>query len=178
MLTRLLQGDLDWIAMKCLEKDWARRYETASTLEQDIHRYLAHEPLLAGPPGTVYRLGKFLRRHRTALAMVAVVWLVLIAGAMVSTWQAVRATRAERTQSALRQKAEAESVKRRQVAQFLTDMLEGVEPSVALGRDTTMLREVLDRTAARIAKELQAQPEVESELRKHGWRGLPRDWPI
>ena len=71
-LGRQLRGDLDWIVMKALEKDRARRYETAYGFAMDIRRYLADEPVLAGPPSVGYRWGKFLRRHRWASAAAAV----------------------------------------------------------------------------------------------------------
>src|SRR5262249_37968736 len=63
-LRRLLRGELDWIVMKALEKERERRYETASGLARDVERFLKHEPVLAGPPSTAYRLRKFVRRHR------------------------------------------------------------------------------------------------------------------
>jgi len=63
-LRRIVRGDLDWIVMKSLEKDRTRRYETASELAQDIHRHLQDEPVLASPPSRVYRLRKYVRRHR------------------------------------------------------------------------------------------------------------------
>ena len=96
-LAQLVRGELDWIVMKCLEKDRARRYETASGLARDLERYLADEPVEAGPPGPRYRLGKFARRYRTALATATAFVLLLAAGAVLSTILAVRATRAERT---------------------------------------------------------------------------------
>jgi len=164
-LGRLLRGDLDWIVMKCLEKDRARRYETANGLATDLERHLNHEPVTAAAPSRVYRAGKFIRRHKAGLAMAAALLLLLAAGVVVSTWQAVRASRAERKESAQRQRAEAQASRSEQVAQFLKDMLEGVGPSVALGRDTTMLKEILDKTAQRVGKDLKAQPEVEAELR-------------
>ena len=67
-LVHLVRGDLDWIVMKCLEKDRARRYETASGLVQDIERHLSDEPVTAGAPGAAYRIGKFIRRHRYGFA--------------------------------------------------------------------------------------------------------------
>ena len=67
-LARLVRGELDWIAMKALEKDRNRRYATANDLARDLQRYLADEPVEAGPPSAVYRLGKFARKHRAALA--------------------------------------------------------------------------------------------------------------
>jgi serine/threonine protein kinase/Tol biopolymer transport system component len=78
-----VRGDLDWIVMKSLEKDRARRYETASGLAEDVRRHLEHEPVLARGPGTGYRLHKFLRRHRVqALAVLA---MAVVAGVMVVT---------------------------------------------------------------------------------------------
>jgi serine/threonine protein kinase/TolB-like protein len=74
-----LRGDLDWIVMKCLEKDRTRRYETANGLAADVQRHLEDEPVVAGPPSRVYRVSKFLRRNRTgATAAAAVVALILL----------------------------------------------------------------------------------------------------
>jgi serine/threonine protein kinase/Tfp pilus assembly protein PilF len=70
-LSQLLRGELDWIVMKCLEKDRNRRYESASAFAADVQRYLNDEPVQACPPSTVYRLGKFARRHRAGLAVAA-----------------------------------------------------------------------------------------------------------
>jgi serine/threonine protein kinase/tetratricopeptide (TPR) repeat protein len=95
-LTRLVRGDLDWIVMKCLEKDRNRRYETASGLAADVHRHLADEPVQACPPSAGYRLRKFGRRNRKPLGTAALLLAALLVGAGVATWQAVRATRAER----------------------------------------------------------------------------------
>jgi tetratricopeptide (TPR) repeat protein/tRNA A-37 threonylcarbamoyl transferase component Bud32 len=67
-LSRLVRGELDWIVMKALEKDRNRRYESANGLALDLERYLADEPVLAAPPSATYRLGKFVRRHKVALA--------------------------------------------------------------------------------------------------------------
>src|SRR5262249_27849405 len=72
-LTRLVRGDLDWITMKCLEKDRGRRYETANALAMDVQRYLADEPVLAGPPSSGYRLRKLLRRNKGPVLAVTVV---------------------------------------------------------------------------------------------------------
>src|SRR5262245_21010702 len=68
-LSRLMRGELDWVAMKCLEKDRSRRYGTASNLARDIERYLKDEPVEARPPSAWYRLCKAARRNRSALAM-------------------------------------------------------------------------------------------------------------
>jgi serine/threonine protein kinase/Tol biopolymer transport system component len=82
-----VRGDLDWIVMKSLEKDRARRYETASGLAEDIRRHLEHEPVLARGPSTTYRLRKFLRRHRVqVLVGLTVVALMAVAAIILSIW--------------------------------------------------------------------------------------------
>jgi eukaryotic-like serine/threonine-protein kinase len=108
-LSRLVRGDLDWIVMKCLEKERARRYETANALAQDIEHHLKQEPVTAAAPGAVYRAGKFVRRHKVGLATATGLVLLLVAGVVVSTWQAVRATRAERFAVQERQQTRAEA---------------------------------------------------------------------
>jgi eukaryotic-like serine/threonine-protein kinase len=94
-LTKLVRGELDWIVMKCLEKDRARRYETANGLARDVQRYLADEPVEACPPSAGYKLRKFAHKYRTPLRVAGAFVLVLVAAVIVSTWQAVRATLAE-----------------------------------------------------------------------------------
>jgi serine/threonine protein kinase/WD40 repeat protein len=106
-LLKLIRGDLDWIVMKCLEKDRGRRYETANGLAMDIERYLGDEPVLARPPSTVYQLRKFVTRNRLAALSTVAISLSLILGTIVSTWEAIKATRAEKEQSRLRQEAQA-----------------------------------------------------------------------
>ena len=107
-LIHLLRGDLDWIVMKCLEKDRARRYTTASGLAMDIHRHLAHEPVLARPPGRLYRLGKLARRNKLAFAATGAVTVALVAGTAVSTWEAVAARRAREAEKIERLSAQRE----------------------------------------------------------------------
>lgn len=107
VLADLVRGDVDWIVMKCLEKDRARRYATANSLAMDVQRYLDGELVLARPPSTAYRVQKFIRRNKVMVTAVAVVALVLVAGVVVSSWQAIRATRAERDQNRLRKAADA-----------------------------------------------------------------------
>jgi serine/threonine protein kinase/tetratricopeptide (TPR) repeat protein len=105
-LAKLVRGELDWVVMKCLEKDRARRYDTANGLARDIERYLHDEPVEAGPPGTGYRMRKLAGKYRTALTIAGAIVLLLVSAAAVSTWQAVRATRAERRALAERDRAE------------------------------------------------------------------------
>uniref|UniRef100_A0A7C2NZ04 Serine/threonine protein kinase n=1 Tax=Schlesneria paludicola TaxID=360056 RepID=A0A7C2NZ04_9PLAN len=97
-LGRLLQGELDWIVMKALEKDRTRRYESASSFAADIRRYLADEPVEASPPSVLYRYRKFARRHRGLMFTAAAVTVALIAGTAASLWQAALA-RAARDQA-------------------------------------------------------------------------------
>jgi serine/threonine protein kinase/Tfp pilus assembly protein PilF len=95
-LSQLLCGELDWVVMKALEKDRNRRYETAIGLAKDVQRYLNDEPVQACPPSTWYRFRKFARRNKGILATVGLVALALVAGTIVSAWQAIRTTNAER----------------------------------------------------------------------------------
>ena len=83
-LIHILRGDLDWIVMKCLEKDRARRYETANGLAMDLLRYLKSEPVVARPPTSLYRFQKLVRRNRASLAALSTVMLVLLACVCVS----------------------------------------------------------------------------------------------
>jgi serine/threonine protein kinase/Tfp pilus assembly protein PilF len=191
-LLHQLRGDLDWIVMKCLEKDRTRRYETANGLAMDIQRHLQNELVLARPPSNLYRIQKMVRRHKLAFVSTTAVAAALVIGLGLSTWQFIeksraykRAVIAEQEQSRLREAAEtaqasearlrqqAESDKKtaqieaersKQVTQFLEEMLQGVGPSVALGRDTMLLREILDKAANRVGNELTNQPLVEAEL--------------
>jgi eukaryotic-like serine/threonine-protein kinase len=91
----LIEPDLDWIVMKAIDKDRARRYQTANGLAHDIERFLADETVSARPPSAAYQFRKFARRHKVALRVAAGIVTVLLAGTVMSTWQAVRATRAE-----------------------------------------------------------------------------------
>jgi serine/threonine protein kinase/tetratricopeptide (TPR) repeat protein len=101
-LSKLVRGEIDWIVMKCLEKDRTRRYETANGLARDVERYLHDEPVEACPPSVGYRLRKFARKHRAAFVTAAGFAGLLLVGTMVSTWLAVRATRAEQIAVAAR----------------------------------------------------------------------------
>jgi WD40 repeat protein/serine/threonine protein kinase len=95
-LSKLVRGELDWVVMKCLEKNRTRRYESASSLARDVERYLEDKPVEAGPPSTWYRFSKLARRNKAALTTAAVVAAALILGTAVSIWQAIRASQAER----------------------------------------------------------------------------------
>jgi serine/threonine protein kinase/tetratricopeptide (TPR) repeat protein len=103
-LCKIVRGDLDWVVMKTLEKDRSHRYETANELAMDVQRYLGDEPVMAGPPSTVYRLRKFVRRHRTSVVFGLSVAAALIIGLCLATIGFVQASlEKERTQKALAQ---------------------------------------------------------------------------
>jgi serine/threonine-protein kinase len=159
-LSLLLRGDLDWIVMKAMEKNRARRYETPTALAADIERHLHDEPVVASPPSSWYRLTKLIRRHRLVCAAAAAVALALVAGTVVSTWQAVRATRAERAAS--RERARAEDLLgfmlgdlRGQLAKVgRLDVLEAVGDKAMAYFASREARDLDDTTLARHAKAL------------------------
>jgi eukaryotic-like serine/threonine-protein kinase len=157
-LPRVLRGELDWIVMKSLEKDRSRRYETANGLAMDIERYLSNEPVLASPPSRVYRLRKLVARNRLVFAAATAMVVLLAAGVVGTSFGLVRARQAEA-------RASAEAAKATMTAEFLTDMLQGVGPSVARGRDTELLEEILAETERKIGVQLADQPEVEASIR-------------
>ncbi|HSU54853.1 MAG TPA: serine/threonine-protein kinase [Candidatus Dormibacteraeota bacterium] len=153
-----IDQDLDWIVMKCLEKDRGRRYETANGLATDIVRHLSNEPIIARPPSQLYRFQKSVQRNKLAFGAVTAVALTVVIGLAVSMAMYFKAETEKK-------KAQTEAAKSKQTAQFLKDMLKGVGPSVAVGRDTTMLREIVGKTIERLGPDLQKQPEVEIDLR-------------
>jgi serine/threonine protein kinase/tetratricopeptide (TPR) repeat protein len=150
-LIRAVSGDLDWIVMKAMEKNRTRRYETANGLALDVQRFLAHEAVSARPPSKLYKFQRMVERNRLLFIGLGIIATFLVVSLIV-----VSASLAQERQS--RREA-------RQVKQFLEEMLQGVGPNVAVGRDTAILREILDQTALRVGKELINQPAVEAELR-------------
>ena len=106
-LMALLRGELDWVVMKCLEKQRDRRYETANGLARDIQRYLADEPVEARPPSAGYRLSKFLKRNKGPVIAASLVLLALIGGIIGTTWGMLR-ERATRVGTSERREALAE----------------------------------------------------------------------
>jgi WD40 repeat protein len=138
-----LRGDLDWIVLKAIEKDRSRRYETANGLAADLRRHLGNEPVVARPPSTAYRLQKWVRRNRLAFAAAGIVTTALVLGTAMSTWQAVRATRAKRDALASRKQAEANAHKAI-AAQASEAKLRGqAEASEARVRQTSYSTEML-----------------------------------
>jgi len=163
ILRRQLRGDLDWITMRALEKDRTRRYGSPTELAADIGRYLADEPVLATPPGTLYKMKKFARRHKIGVAAAGVLLVLLLAFAATITVQARRiaAERDRANREADRANREAESATG--VAGFLTNLFNVSDPSEARGNSVTA-REMLDRGAAEIEESLVGQPEVQAQL--------------
>src|SRR5262245_10525037 len=98
-LTKLVRGELDWIVMKCLEKDRNRRYETANGFAMDVQRYLSDEPVLASPSSAGYRFRKFVRRNTGPVVATAVVFLLLVGGIIGTAWGMVRADRARQAEA-------------------------------------------------------------------------------
>lgn len=126
-LRYLLRGDLDWITMKCLEKDRARRYETVNALAMDVARHLDGEAVLAAPPSRSYRISKFVLRHKGGVAAAGIVFAALLAGLAGTLWQAKRAgieaARAQAAEMQMRQRAE----ELEQVARFQEGQLSGID---------------------------------------------------
>lgn len=152
-LRRKLRGDLDLIILKTLSKEPSRRYVSAAALADDLRRYVEGLPISARPPGTTYRLRRFIRRQRGPVAAVLVL-ILLLAGA------AVR----ERT---LRARAEAEARKALAVEEFLVSVFDLADPFARpdeRGSDISA-RTLLDRGAARLGTELDGEPAVRAELR-------------
>ena len=106
-LLQQLRGDLDWIVMKCLEKDRSRRYETANGLAVDLKRHLNREPVLARPPSSLYRLQKLVQRNKLEFAAAAAVAAALVLGLAASTWLFIRESKAHTLATQAQRQAEA-----------------------------------------------------------------------
>jgi serine/threonine protein kinase len=162
-LRKLLRGDLDWIVMKCLEKDRTRRYDTANGLAMDIARHLGDEPVVARPPSRGDRMRKFVRRNRVAVVGATAVSAVLVLGIIGTTWGLLRSMKAEREQSRERELAEQARVEAEGVTTFLSDMLASVDPGQS-GKDVSV-RQVLDQASKTISEKFTNNPLVEARLR-------------
>ena len=156
-LGREVRGDLDWITMRCLEKDRERRYESAAVLANEVLRYLRAFPVMAGPPDLLYRVSRFTRRHRALVFAGFLLVLAVGGGAAGSLVQAVRATRAEGRMRTELERYEA-------VSTFLQDLLMGIDPAVARGQDRELLLALLHDAAARVDADPPEHPEVEATL--------------
>jgi tetratricopeptide (TPR) repeat protein len=193
-LIHLLRGDLDWIAMTCLEKDRNRRYETANGLATEIQRYLNNEPVVACPPSTAYRVKKFVRRNKGPALAAAMVLTALCAGIVGTGWGLVRAERArqreaqradgerEAKRAALaateaERKAKDTALEREAETQAVLDFVENKVFAAArpegqdggLGQDV-MLRRAIEAALPFVDQGLTNQPLIEARLRMTvGW---------
>lgn len=175
-LRRLVHGDLDWIVMKALEKDRRRRYETPDAFASDVARHLTNEPVLASSPSVVYVVGKFARRHRAGLAVTATLLMLLVAGAAVSTWQAVRATRAERMQSLLRQQAEQARANERQL-RLEAEAREKIAQAEAFVRNSSLDEaDNVMRTLSPLLNELNTSNAAAIYYSLGDWHGRHAQW--
>ena len=174
--------ELDWIVMKAIEKDRRKRYETANDFATDVMRHLSDQPVEACPPSAMYRLSKIARKHRTAFLTTGLFAVMLLAMSAVSTWQAVRATNAERraTGEATRAKraeaqaraeagnAERSAAESEAVRKFLENNLlaaarpEGLDGGLA--RDATILQ-AAESVRPQIAEAFAGQPVIEAAVR-------------
>ncbi|MCE7975503.1 MAG: hypothetical protein DYG92_14470 [Leptolyngbya sp. PLA1] len=166
---RSLKGDLATIVGKALEKDRARRYQSAWELGEDLGRYLRHEPIAARPPSAAYQLRKFARRNRALVGGVAAGLVLLVGGVVGVAWQAARAAKAA-------QIATQEAEISREVSEFLDSMLRAVSPDEAQGREPT-LHELIDTASAGLDARRGMHPRVEMALRDtlgHTYHALAR----
>jgi eukaryotic-like serine/threonine-protein kinase len=162
--TRAFSGDVDTIVAKALEKDKTRRYASAAELAAEIRRYLKNEPILARPASTTYQLKKFAQRNKAFVLGTLAVFLVLVIGAIASTWQALRARRAE-------VQARQEAANSKAVSGFLQDMLGSADPFAsergnANGRDVTVAQTVNQALRNLDSGALKDQPLVEAAVRQ------------
>jgi serine/threonine protein kinase/Tfp pilus assembly protein PilF len=153
---RELHGDLDWITLKALEKDRARRYQSVSELAADITRHLNNEPVLARPHSTAYNIRKFIRRHRIGVAAASIAGLAILIGIAGVTIGLLRSVRSEK-------RATEEAVTAKQVSDFMVDLFKVSDPSQTKG-NTITAREILDRGAKKIEQQLSGQPPIKARL--------------
>jgi len=155
-LRRQVEGDLDAITMKALEKDRSRRYGTPSELAADLRRYLRREPVLARAPSRAYRARRYLQRHRLGVGVASGVGVLLLSFAVVMGLQA-RRTALERD------RANREAAAARNVSDFLVQMFNVSDPGEARGNSVTA-REILDRASADVDRRLAAEPELQARM--------------
>ncbi|MDA8018093.1 MAG: serine/threonine-protein kinase [Thermoanaerobaculia bacterium] len=155
-VSRHLQGDLDAILSKALAKGLDRRYPSVEALGEDLRRYLTGQPVQARTPGTGYRLGKFVGRHKLAVVSVTVAVLALLLGFAGTAWQAAVA-------DSERNRAEVQLSKAIAVEEFLTSLVQSIDPFQTAG-ETWTADQLLDQGVSRIEDGLESEPEVEAHL--------------
>src|SRR5229473_3260118 len=155
-LAKLLRGDLDWITMKALEKDRNRRYGTPSEMAADITRYLQHEPVVARPASAGYRMRKYARRHRIAVA-VAIGLVAVLATFAVAQRVQLQRTRLERD------RANRERDRATRITDFMTGMFRVSDPSEQRGNSVTA-REILDKASNDIKTGMAKDPDARAQM--------------
>ena len=128
-LSGIVRGELDWIVMKALEKDRTRRYDTATALAADIERHLTGEPVVAAPPGRLYRIRKYIWRHRTAVLTGTALAGLLVTGMIGTTWGMFQAWRATAREATQRQTAEERAEQLERVSTFQASQLADIKPA-------------------------------------------------
>ena len=180
-LIRRVRGDLDWIVMKCLEKDRTRRYETANGLASDLLRHLHNEPVIARPPSALYKFQKAIRRNRGAFAAAAAIVTVLIAGVIASSWQALIANKALKEAEAARTTAEASERRARAAENTQAALRRQADEQTLAARKTAYSSEIrlaaqaLNRSNLGEAQRLLSNQEPapgQTDLRGWEWRYL------
>jgi len=168
-----LQGDLDWIVMRALEKDRNRRYETANGMALDVQRYLDNEPIQARPPNRFYRLRKLVHRNKVVFVSGTVVAFALVAGLGASTWMFLREREARQEQIRLRLIADVARENEAKLRQQAENRERITQAAFLISRD--MLAEA-DELINQVT-DLEPSLEAESVLRQLGkWHALRGDW--
>jgi serine/threonine protein kinase/Tfp pilus assembly protein PilF len=174
-LRRRLRGDLDWITLKAMEKDRMRRYQTAHALAEDIERHLNNEPVLAGPPGTLYRFRKLVRRNKATLAgALALVVILLLASA--AAWLYVSPGRSPRLTSLAVKPLDDFSGDNSQaylsdgMTEALCNALGNVSALSVRGRSSVMRYKGGQKSIQEMARELKVDAIVEGSILRAGDR--------
>jgi len=149
---RELKGDLDWIVLRCLEKDPERRYPSVAVLAEEIERYFSGQPVLAGPPEFSYRAGKFIRRHRAALATASLSFVALLGLTAYSLRQA--------------HETRIEAGRYGEIAEFLESIFHGLDPAVSRGKDTELIQSLLQEAELALEEDQAMLPEVRATLHR------------
>ena len=163
---RRLEGDVDAIVLKAMQKQPAERYASALQLAEDIERHLVDLPVQAHPATWSYRVGKLVRRH--TLAMTAAFLVTVLAISATVLWRQAVAQRAlaeEARETAVSAQATAVSAQLRaeKVSKFLEELFEAADPDQARGREVTV-REAIDYGVEKLSEELRDEPEIRADL--------------
>ena len=158
-----LPSDLDWIVMKCLEKDRSRRYESASALALDLQRHLNSEPVLARPLTAAYRFQKLVRRHRTVSMAVTLVTLAVVLAAIISTLSLLRERAGRERERAARVQADHRLVS---ALRFVDDIFNGVAPEIRRVPGAVKAQEKLGEASLRMLQQLRSGAAEDPRLRE------------